>query len=985
MVHILGRKVRLTITYVLCICICCALFFGCGKKNDENKAAPKETTGLIINEIMSSNNHYAQAFDGDFYDWVELYNNSDDDINLEGFYFSDSGSEPLRWQFPSVIIKAHSYLTVYTSGIDTWDGAYEIHTNFKLSSSGETLILSHSSGDVLQQITIPSLPQNVSYGRDNHTDTFLYYSVPSPGEKNSGGVSSEEDLVFPTYNILVNEYMSDNAYSFADSQGDYYDWIELYNCSLEDIDLTGFYLTDDRYNVMKWTFPAGTVLKSEDYLTVFCSGLDTVSEAGEIHTSFSISSEDDMICLYTPQGILCSKLEICRLSQNVSTGISENGVQELFSRGTPNEANNAESYPLTSVLSASINDGVFISEAMSVSGSRASYANDWIEIYNSTDATVDLTGYGLSTDKDIVEFTFPETSLAPGKYLLVYCTGTEQAISGKTLKTAFKLSSSGEQIYLFNSLGKIVDIFSTGKCRNGMSSGRNEAAPSSRLFLSKPTPGKANNLNSVASAYCPVPSFDLESGYIKKGTKITVHVPEGFNVAITTNGSTPISDKATHTEDFEVTVKNSTVLKIRAFADGYLASDVITSTYLVEKQHDIAVVSLSSAPDGLFSYRKGILEDGPGYTEKLPHYGANYWKDWERSAHIEYFTTDGEKAVEFNCGVHTFGQYARGLPQKGLALILREQYGANEVSYPFFEDNNVASYKSLLLRPEGQDWNRAKMRDVLIPALLKGTYMTSVDYMDFTPVALYINGDYWGLYYLREKLNDNYVTYKYGYEKGTFDLIKGQFMVRAGSNKDYKNLTKWLRKNKLTGKKNYEYFCSQVDIDSFIQFWIVQTFVNNYDTGNIRCYKGEDGKWRWMLYDFDWALMIGRINKDAIYDHMFDPEGHGSTNNMSNIMSRRLLQNDEFCDKFVTEYIRALKYVFTYERTSAIVDSIQDSIDSEIPRQYDRWGSPSVKLQKNQVKNIKRFFQKRPQIIKSQLKKHFKLSEKEFQKIWDSV
>ncbi len=984
-VRFLRRMPRLFLVCSLCICMMLTLLLGCTSQISEPVNTYSKNNSIIINEIMSSNGNYAQAQDGEFYDWVELYNNTDEDINLDGYYFSDSGTEPLRWSFPNITIEAHSYLVVYLSGLDIWDGAYEVHTNFKLSSNGEHLILSHSSGDVLQQIDIPSIPRNVSYARDSQSGEFLWCAVATPGAVNSSGSKNIDELEFPTYDIIINEYMNSNTYSFADSKGEHYDWVELYNRSLDDIDLTGFFLSDDRYNSMKWPFPSNTVVRSGEHLLIFCSGLDTVSDSGEIHSSFSLSEDDDLICLFTPEGLLCSSLQVCNLPEDVSTGISESGEQQLFARATPGKANTTFSYPLTSVLSADINNGIFISEAASVSGTRADYSNDWIELYNSTDTEIDLTGYGLSTKEGTVEFTFPKTAIAPGGYLLVYCTGTEQAVSGKTLKTAFKLSNSGETIYLTNSLGRVVDIFSTGKQRDGISSGRDETAPSLRFFFTAPTPGKPNNMGSAHSTYTAEPSFDTAAGYVESGTVVTISVPKGSYVVITKDGSVPSSSGKAYYEDFTVTIQKPTVLKARAFSDGNISSDVVTSTYIVAKKHDIAVVSLSSNPDGLFSYKSGILVDGPGYTEKNPHYGANYWKDWERATHIEYIDTDGNLAVEFDCGIHTFGQYARGLPQKGLALILREKYGANEVSYPFFTDNDIASYKSLLLRPEGQDWNRAKLRDVLIPALIKNTHMTSVDYMDYTPVALYINGEYWGLYYLREKLNENYISYKYGYEKGSIDLIKGQSLVQAGSKSDYTALMNWLRNNRLKSKKNYEYFCSKVDIDSFIQFWIVQTFVGNYDTGNIRCYKGEDGKWRWMLYDFDWAFMANYVSKDTIYAHMIDPDGHGAGDNMSNLMSRRLLENSEFRDKFVTEYIRALKYVFNYKRAETIINSLQSSIKTEIPRQYNRWDAPSPNFQQRQVNVIKAFIRNRSSNMKKYLKQHFDLSEKEYQKIWDSV
>lgn len=973
--------VRTASVLILCLCMVCSILSGCS----DNVAIIVDAVeyDIVINEVMSSNSRYAKSSDGLYYDWIELYNGSDHDINMYGCYLSDNELTPMRWQFPEMVIGSGEYAIIYLSGnAESPEG--EFHANFKLSSEGENLILSDTRGALITQLTIPASEENVSYGLDSAgSGSYVWYATPTPLAQNFGSSASDfEKLEFARSNVVINEYMTNNSYIIYDSDSDYSDWVELYNPSGAPANLTGYSLSDDPASPDKWIFPQGTTIEPKSYLLVWCSGKDKVSENGEIHTSFALGQYDTSIGLYSPRGDAESVAAINALNENVSCGRADDGSYMLFASPTPGKENTTASFLLTSAVTANLSDGIYISETLSVSGSSGKYTNDYIEIHNSTSQPVSLLGYGLSKQFGEVQFTFPDVTIQAGGYLVVYCTGTERALANATLSTAFKLNQGGDTLYLTDSTGRVRDVYATGKQVSGVSSGRISDDVSTRVFFSAPTPGKVNNSDKSYAGFAAAPSFSQAGGYTKKGTKIAINVPEGTTVYYTTNGSKPSSSSKKYTG--ELTINKSTVVRAIAYQDGMLASSVVTATYLVVKEHDIPVVCLSSDHDGLFSYRNGMMVDGPGYTEDLPHYGSNYWKGWEREAHFEYYVEDGSLALEWNAGIRCFGQYARGLPQKGLAIILRESYGANEITYPFFEDNPVSSYKSLLLRPSGQDWNRAKLRDELVPALIKG--QMDVDYMDYKAVALYINGQYWGLYYLREKLNENYISYKYGYEKGNIDLIKGQWITQAGSMTAYNNLIKYMRNNDMTTDKAYDYFCSQVDVESLVNFWIVQTFVANADSGNIRFFRSrDDGKWRWMLYDFDWAFRTAAVNYNYIDRHMLDPEGHGAVNNMSNLMTRRLLRNSDFKRYFATEYCKHLKTTFSYERTSEILDEMMATIESEIPRQYERWGAPSVASWKKQCSYVDSFLKRRPAIVKEQVRTTLGYSRSTFNKIWEEA
>lgn len=140
---------------------------------------------LVINEICASNNTIINDEFGNSSDWIELYNNTDADINLEGYFLSDDNDEPQKWTFPNISIAAQSYLLIFASDEDVW--ADDVHTNFKLSASGESVSLSRPSGELIDRIRYPEFPSDLSYGRlPNGSGEWMVLSTPSPQNDNSG-------------------------------------------------------------------------------------------------------------------------------------------------------------------------------------------------------------------------------------------------------------------------------------------------------------------------------------------------------------------------------------------------------------------------------------------------------------------------------------------------------------------------------------------------------------------------------------------------------------------------------------------------------------------------------------------------------------------------------------------------------------------------------------------------------------------------------
>jgi len=353
----------------------------------------------------------------------------------------------------------------------------------------------------------------------------------------------------------------------------------------------------------------------------------------------------------------------------------------------------------------------------------------------------------------------------------------------------------------------------------------------------------------------------------------------------------------------------------------------------------LPVMFLSTDPENLYDYHTGIFADGPGWTATFPHVGANYWKDWERPVHVEYMAENGQLQLEFNAGIKVFGQYSRAQAQKSVSINMRDKYGVTEVCYPFFGDSATNVYSELVLRNSGQDINSAHIRDAFTAMVVKD--QMDLDIMDYQPIIVYLNGEYYGLYDLREKICEAYVSNRTGVPEEDMDMIKGNNMMMTGTYDAHKELLEYVRPHSLKDEANYAYVCSQVDVDELINYWICESFFNNTDTGNIKYYKVKsDGKWRWVMFDMDWALYPSTYQWNMI-EEIVNPAGHGIGKMFDTTLMCGLMQNDTFRDKFISQYLYHLHTTFNTERMLAIYDELVAEIAPEMEMHIAKWAQPS--------------------------------------------
>ncbi len=950
-----GYKKAAALCLLVAAAALCLLLASCAQEQESVDQSYISGTDIVINEVLASNTESAPAYDGRCYDWIELYNPGQADCSLDGYYLSDDSDILHKCSLKGQRISGGGYLIIYCSGLNITDELGCLHTNFKLSaSSGETVFLSGDEG--VSSLTVPACKSNVSFGLENGRP--VRFDTPTPGRPNGQGTSSAGT------GIVINEFMTSNTYTIYDCEGDYGDWVELCNTSAAPVDIAGYGLTDDETKPFSFVFPEGTVIPAGGCLLVFCDGKDKTDAQGVLHTGFSLHSDDGKLMLFAPDRSPADSAEIPPMPANISCGRAE-GEDSLrfFARPTPGKPNDTPWTKLSAGLHPDINDGVLISEVMAASSvKKGAYPKDYLEIHNAAPSDVNLKGYTLSQKPGEAFFTFPNVTLASGDYIIIYCDGTEKK-SADDLHAPIKINTGGERFYLADASGRVCDDFSSGKCRAGMSSGRTGSDIRQRVFFASPTPGKANT-GKYYESFAPVPTVSVAGGLVSKGTSVTLSAPEGYTVVYTLDGSAPTEHSPVCRSAVKIT--GDTVLRAAAIGKGCAISDCVTQTYLVENPHSLPVVCVSGTPESLTG-TKGILIKKENFAEY--------------PVHVEFFDESSRKAVEFDCGAKHVGKNSLKRDQKSLKLMLREAYGQNTVSYNFFNDcpDAPTTFSSLLLRPSGQDQERGKMRDELVAAILRGQNI--IDYQEFLPCALYVNAQYWGLYYIREPLNDGFLLNHHGLERGNYDLIRAQSHVQEGSLREYNQLTRYCKDNDLTDPECYRYVCSVVDIDSLINFWIIETYFNNPDTDNIRCYKARDGKWHWIPFDFDLGMYTTRNIKSANYinTHLLDPKGHGFSN-LDNVIIRKLLENKDFRDRFITLYCWHIRHTFAPERTVPILENLTQDIEGEMKLNEKRWGYPKYSFWRESGPELLReFLEQKPEIAMGQLRSSFKLTREELE------
>lgn len=945
---------------------------------------------VALSEIMISNKGSVPDNLGGYPDYIELHNGSTEKADISGYGLSDSLLEGAKYVFPAgTVLEPGAYVVVWCGG----EAEDDMHAPFKLSA-GEEAVLFDASGRPLDTAVLNSVDSGMVLRREGDTWT---QAKPCPGyPKTEEGMAEYEKSLKETEDIglYINEFMASNATTICDSFGSYSDWIELYNSTDTDMDISGFGISDNLSQPMKYRFPDGTKIAARGYLVVFCSGNEGMQN-GELHAPFGLRSYGEDVVIANRAGRIIDSYSFKNQETDVSMARIPDGTGELQSNSQPSPGypNTGAGYSAFDAANRLPLGGVYISE---FGGSTGSVASDWVELHNSTGSAVSLAGYGLSNNpKNPAKWVFPDISIEPGEYLLLYATGSADKAQKKNLKLNFNISSTGETLFFFDPNGKLIDKLSAGRMRSGQSYGRDGS--DNRYYYADPTPGAQNGKG--YEGITQLPAFSVTPGIYDNTVTVAITAGEGETIRYTTDCTTPNASSEVYSG--ELSISKNSVIRAAAFRDGYLSGDVATATYLFRSDgvnHALPVVTLVTDPDNLWNSKTGIYATGDKFDPDAASYAdtlqsATYYQAkfateeqvdtiWEKPAAFSLFDDNGKQAFTQNVGIRIAGSFGRGRAQKGFNVIARKEYGKGSMEYPFFDNRPYTEYKAVVLRAGAQDQNRSKIRDELASGLLEGTDI-NILYQAYRPTVLYLNGEYWGVYFMKEKRNRFFVAQHENTENNVDLAIGKGFKQRSyGDNSDWVSLYEYATSHDLSASDAYNYVAERMDVDSFRDYMIAEIYNGNTDTYNFQYYRLKGGKWKFIFYDFCWgfqspghetlAFRMGKTPSDVCSAKLF----------------AAMLQNKGWRDSFCRRFGELLNTAFAPERVTALIDQLYGYVEPEIKREREKFNKetfmgvkqPATNLGsyegfQSEISKLKDFAQKRPEELKRQLQSNLGLSD----------
>lgn len=433
-------------------------------------------------------------------------------------------------------------------------------------------------------------------------------------------------------------------------------------------------------------------------------------------------------------------------------------------------------------------------------------------------------------------------------------------------------------------------------------------------------------------------NFSKEGGYYLDEVEVQITAP-GASIYYTLDGRRPTrrSKKYIH----PIILNKTTIIRAIAYRGKEKSFPVGQSYFINEPDTKLYTVSIGITPEVLFDPARGLFMVGSMANDTLwNNPGANFWSRKEVRAHIDIFESEGNLIYSNQSGLRLFGGMSRLFPQKSMAIVARERYGQKRIKYPIFGKKQPKKFKFLVLRNSGSDFGKTHFRDAFMTGLLDDW---DIEKQAYQPAHVYINGKYWGIYNIREKVNRHFIASHTDADKDSIDLLEHRYTRKRGNKKHYYHLLKFLQKNDLSDDANYAYVKTQMDVENFMKHQIAEIYFDNQDAGgNIKYWRPQtaDGRWRWILYDTDWGY--GLHDDDAYKNNSL--KFHTAANGprwpnppWSTFLLRKLLENKTFEHQFINHFADYLNTNFSSEETNEKISQMVNYLKEDMPRHLKRW------------------------------------------------
>ena len=854
---------------------------------------------VCISEFSVSNNLY----DGRhrlMCDWIELHNTSVSPVDISGFTLSDNvGNNKFAFPEGTVIAAGEQLLVLCADGVEDSGVA-----PFGLSKAGgETVVLKNNEGLIVEIAESISMDSGSQIRCED--GSFAKCDLPSPGYANTedGHKAFLQSIGAQSGGVVISELMAGTQLVLADDYDDFSDWAELYNTTAQTVELDGWFLSDDPSNPCKWQFP-NVQIGAGERLLVYLSGRDTLTDR-QIHAGFSLSAGGESLLISSYLGSVVDSVTFGK-SENNCSFVCTGDEPVICAKPTPGLPNDDAGYD--ALCDGLLPRGELAIWEVMTSNDRylpqdLGLCYDWVEIKNVSSHDVELSKYTITDDAGTPDyFRLPEKTLKPGEVIAIVLSGDETLSTGRHSHAPFSLDAGEDQLLLFGPGGKLQDFVFLKNIPVGHSYGRTEGQGG--FFYMNPTPERENK-----DGYRYIsdePSSQYTAGVHSGDGAFTVPLEAKGTIYYTLDGSDP--DERSLPYSAPLNIEKTTVVRAVSMENGKLVSPIYTATFVVGEPHDLPVVSLVTDPANLWG-GNGIYKDNDIEI-----------KEQRRPANISYTGTDGNFALDCELSMHgaTSLMYAK---KKSFKVRFQDKYDGI-LNYDVFEDGEVEHFSALVVRAAREDVISTHIRDTLMShiAIENSDAVVSQKYKY---IALYLNGEYWGLYAFREFHSaDHYATYM---------DVPADTVTKVNYANDELNslneLYRTLNNRNMRSEKDWNYVKSLLDLESFADWIIFEAYTGNFDIHeNMRYYYSTaDGKWRCGLVDVDLGFF-----RNPAFSEVVESFHHGK-------LVSALLTNPEFKEMVALRLAELLEGPLSDQNVQDTINMLADIIDSEIYLEAERW------------------------------------------------
>ena len=787
--------------------------------------------------------------------------------------------------------------------------------------------------------------------------------------------------------VRVNEFMASNTRTYADITDfeDYPDWIELHNTGGTEASLNNYFLSDNPDRPFKWRIPNGAVIPANGYLVIVADGHDAnIGERHQrdywpnanfrtekYHTSFSLSADGESVVLTSISGSAETALidtgatwkylddgsaqtlpwrgriydDSAWASGPAPLGYGDDPATEI-SFGEDSDNKHTTSYFRHSFNVANPTDFDELTLSIQVDDAAVVYLNgNEIVRQNLREGEIDFQTFALESaaqpeEEYFTDYTFPAEFLVAGENVIAV--EVHQNTNG-SVDLRLDLSLKGlnfTDLVTHDSVTYSVQVSDVPMARSPLDSNL-------WVELDQATPGEANLGREVSDLRSTSGSLEMSpaGGLYPVSQIVTLSAYTG-EIRFTLDGREPSPLDPVYTEPLSIT--EPTVVRARVYETGKVPGQIFTTTYLIgEEFNGMPVLSITAEPETLFGDEIGIY-----FNQHEPNQGVGpaVYKGKDAPGNLEMFMPDGSPGFSVNGGFRMGGENNwASHTQRALNFALRGKYGDDELKYDLFPGSGIPIFTSLTLREGGDDYGSARLRDGIFDAI--GKDRLEVETNKLRTSAVFINGEYWGQYNIRDRWDENWLFQHYGTDNGEYDHIRFNDtsqgtppVIENGSNESWNELFTFLRNNDLEDPANWAYVESRIDVDSFIDFVVAEGWSNNSSwTGNREAWKAHrpGSKWRWFIPDMDRTFQNSNGNT---FQSMLGSEQ----------FLRYLKDNTIFRHRLAQRFAVHLASTFSPARIHSLVDFFGNAAAPEIPRNDDRWsGAPSLSSYESSLQDMK--------------------------------